>query len=310
MYYNIKLTDSAVKNLRKLIGIDAQQINLATGIIKVSDLSAVKEAGKRFEIDNVNFKSYEEIVGEPVELKELSQKERVEIIGRQLELGCIIRVMTEGGLEHAAIASVEDGKYTVAKIELRKCKNGSESEIPLRKDVDVIYRNMTYKNIVTLTNQIARDLVCEDFLQKSGGLIVGRIVNQQILDLLTEWAEEAEEDNTEDQVTTEDQGSEEKNYSIFENALEQATSVEDLFTKLQIGEYCLRVAADKAVEIGSFNLKKVIPLMQRGYFQNSTQTGIKNMLDMALEEWANKNKVQMNEYTVRYFLSEIVSKLK
>ena len=205
--YNVKLSNYAIETLRTLVGLDDGRINLKTGIIQVEAKDGVKKLAEKFGIDNVNHKPYDEFVVEEEKpaAAEHDLDKRNRIIGYNLEVGSVVRVRTDKGTEHAVIIAINGNKYTAAKLVLSAIKARTDGTVmvPLKKGRDIVYRNMTYRDIVTLTGEIAYDLEWTDFMKGSGGMIVGKVTNvkliQPVIDIIGTIPEDApqEEPNSE-----------------------------------------------------------------------------------------------------------------
>lgn len=308
MNYNVKLTKEAIEQLKALIGFNAEQINVSRGLIKVTSVEAVNQVAGMFAVENVNFKPYDEFVKEaeavkqeekpePKPVKNFSLKERKEIIGDAFEPGCIVHVKIEDLMEHAVIISVNGSSYVAARIVLKDFKKADDNRIPLRKDLDVIYRNPTYKPVVTIVNEVAYDLEEDDFMKDSGGAILGRVVNQEILDrlLLWDYSKEEEEPATVDPVS-------------FEETVKRCNSVEDIINSLWLEEYDLAVLAREAVNRNSRNMKALLPVMKT-YMTDLTQPQIKESLESQVEDWSKTMVVEMQECTLPYFLKVIMEQV-
>lgn len=342
MMYNVKLSETAVNTLRRIIGTQNARINLATGIVQVVDIDELKAIAENFEVDNVNHKPYCEVVKE-AELKqktaaaeskketaavESTLEERKKIIGYDLEVGSIVRIKDDEKSMHVVIVAVRGQKYDVAVLQLAeldpKKRPDGEIQVLLKKGVDVVYRNTTYRDVVTLISCIAKDVEKSDFLKGAGGMIVGKVTNltaiQPIIDVAKAYAESEETEATpseENAVTAEtetntpvDDG---KKYINFLKAIEESETVGELFQKLEVASDILMQAATECIETGRSNIKKLIPAIQSKYndmYGRLTQAAIKNKLNLEFAEWCTAHDVDMEECSVSYFLKAIVKGLK
>lgn len=304
MNYYVKLTQKSFEELKAAIGIDVQEINMCKGLLKVATADDVRKVADKFEIENVNRKPYEEAMAvaekEPEAakpVKEFSLKERKEIIGQAVGIGSIVMLDLEEGVEHAVVIDVKGDRYIAARILLKKTAKQTANSIPLRKGIDVIYRNLTYKQIVTVVNEVAYDLEASDFKKDSGGAIIGRVVNEEILDTIMGWNEENDE---------EDSGIEP---ASFEQYVKPYKNVEDIIQNLWLHEYDL--VADLVRECAknnSRNMKVLLPAMQKN-LHDYTQAQIKENLDSQLKDWAEAFLMEMQECTIPYFLKVIQEQL-
>lgn len=303
MNYYVKLTQKSFEELKAAIGIDVQEINMCKGLLKVATADDVRKVADKFEIENVNRKPYEEAMAvaeketeaaKPV--KEFSLKERKEIIGQAVGIGSIVMLDLEEGVEHAVVIDVKGDRYIAARILLKKTAKQTANSIPLRKGIDVIYRNLTYKQIVTVVNEVAYDLEASDFKKDSGGAIIGRVVNEEILDTIMGWNEENDD---------EDSGIEP---ASFEQYVKPYKNVEDIIQNLWLHEYDLADLVRECAKNNSRNMKVLLPAMQKN-LHDYTQAQIKENLDSQLKDWAETFLMEMQECTIPYFLKVIQEQL-
>lgn len=322
--YNVKLSNYAIETLRTLVGLDDGRINLKTGIIQVEAKDGVKKLAEKFGIDNVNHKPYDEFVVEeekPAAVEhDLDKRNR--IIGYNLEVGSVVRVRTDKGTEHAVIIAINGNKYTAAKLVLSAIKARTDGTVmvPLKKGRDIVYRNMTYRDIVTLTGEIAYDLEWTDFMKGSGGMIVGKVTNvkliQPVIDIIGTIPEDApqEEPNSETGDAEATASEDDQNKVInFLKAIEDSETLEDLYSKLEVASDILLQAAEECIETGRSNVKKLIPVLQSKYekaYGRLSQSAIKNKMNEEFKAWCENHNVEMEECSVSYFLKAIVKGIK
>lgn len=319
MFYNVKLSNDSINTLREMIGVENARINLKTGIIQVGGIEDLKKIAKRFSIDNVDYKPYEEVVQAvepvpevPVEntpTGELTLEERREIVGYDLNVGTVIRVRGEKGTVHAVIVAARGNKFDVAELKLAEVKPEEDHDsilIPLRKGTDIVYKNTTYRDVVTLRDAFAFDLEQKDFMKGAGGMVVGKVTNlmaiQPIIDAAAEnYAEELED-------------AEQPRKGIdFLKVIEESDTLDELFAKLGVASDILKQAATECIETGRSNVKKLIPVLQSKYdkaYGRLTQTAIKSKMNDEIKEWCEKHDVDMEECSISYFLKSIVKGLK
>ena len=322
--YNVKLSNYAIETLRTLVGLDDGRINLKTGIIQVEAKDGVKKLAEKFGIDNVNHKPYDEFVVEEEKpaAAEHDLDKRNRIIGYNLEVGSVVRVRTDKGTEHAVIIAINGNKYTAAKLVLSAIKARTDGTVmvPLKKGRDIVYRNMTYRDIVTLTGEIAYDLEWTDFMKVSGGMIVGKVTNvkliQPVIDIIGTIPEDApqEEPNSETGDAEATASEDDQNKVInFLKAIEDSETLEDLFSKLEVASDILLQAAEECIETGRSNVKKLIPVLQSKYekaYGRLSQSAIKNKMNEEFKAWCENHNVEMEECSVSYFLKAIVKGIK
>lgn len=339
MYY-VKLSDASTTKLQEMIGLNGGRINLAAGIVRVDDIADVKKIAERFCIDNVNYKQYDEIMAKAAaqknstdqqktavsdnEAKQEEMKkaleERNKIIGYKLEIGSVVRVKREKGCEHGVIVAICGKQYNIAKLVLSKVApakyKGSENVmiVSLEKGKDIVYRNTTYKDHVTLIGEIECGLKRKDFLASSGGMVVGKVTNldliQPIIDAAAETADDPEPESANDDHAESEQP---RKRIDFQKAIEESETLEELFSKLEVASDILMQAAMECIETGRSNMKKLIPVLQSKYdeiYGKLTQTAIKSKLNQEFENWCKAHDVDLEECSVNYFLTAIVKGLK
>lgn len=320
--YNVKLSNDAIETLRNMIGVSEGKLNLKTGVIQVEGKTNVKNIAEKFGIDNVNHLPYEEAVAEPAK-PATSLEERNKVIGYDLQVGSVVRVKTDNGTEHAVIIAVNDRQYTAARLVLSDVtsEDKDQTRIPLKKGEDIVYRNMTYRDIVTLTGDIAYDLRWRDFMKGAGGMIVGKVTNleliQPVINLIeTSGEEEAYQndpvsDTNDSNRETPEEG--QKEGINFLKAIEESETLDELFSKLEVASEILKQAAEECIETGRSNVKKLVPVLQSKYekaYGRLTQSAIKNKMNEEIKEWCESHNVDMEECSVSYFLKNIVKGLK
>ncbi len=322
--YNVKLSNEAIETLRTMVGLNDGRINLKTGVIQIESKDGINNLAKKFGIDNINHKPYDEFVAEEVKpaVAESDLDKRNKIIGYNLQVGSVVRVRTENGTEHAVIIAINDKQYTAAKLVLSAIKAGADDVvmIPLKKGQDIVYRNMTYRDVVTLTGEIAYNLEWRDFMKAAGGMIVGRVTNleliQPVIDLIVSIPEDApQEDSDTEPDNAEATASEDgqKKEVNFLKVIEDSETLEDLFSKLEVASDILLQAATECIETGRSNVKKLIPVLQSKYekaYGRLSQSAIKNKMNEEFKEWCENHNVEMEECSVSYFLKAIVKGLK
>lgn len=312
MYYNIKVSNNAIEQIKNILGFDPKQINLKTGIICVTEIEEIKRVAQKFEVENVNRRSYEEVVGEKLSVKAEDKPEKKEssadpkeikkIVGNVLRIGAITRISTENGTQHVVITAERDGKYDAVSVMLRKPNKNEKDSIILRKGIDVVYRNPNYKEVVTIGDNIFCELERDNFMTNSGGLIIGRIVNEATLDKIVK-------DYQNSIVEEEVGGSAEKKEEtiILEDVIRATKSWEERLDRIHAG-VDLRLLVSLSVEKNTRDLKRLIHMIQKMHYPKFTQPEIKKILESQLvNTGVGSVDLEMNERTLPYFLKMITS---
>lgn len=188
MIYNVKIPKKELAKLQELIGSAEGTVNLATGVISVHQIESVAAIAEKLEVENVNFEALQKFVEVQVAAKN-SLKSRKKIVGEQFVPGAIVRIKAGKNVEHLMIIGSDESTYTAVKVDIRENKETSKNsnKIPMRKGEDVIFINLTYKDVVTLVNEVHKGLTEARFIKNSGATIVGRVVNEKILERATSW---------------------------------------------------------------------------------------------------------------------------
>lgn len=322
--YNVKLSNDAIENLRALVGLNDGRINLKTGIVQVEEKDDVIKLAGKFSVNNVNHQPYDEFVSEATKpaAPASSLEERNKVIGYALEVGSVVRVRTENGTEHAVIIAIDGKQYTAAKLVLSAVKEKPNGPIMvyLKKGEDIVYRNMTYREVVTLFGEIAYGLEWKDFMKGAGGMIVGKVTNleliQPIIGLINANSEDVpEEEPAPEPENVEATASEDGQNKVinFLKAIEDSETLEELFSKLEVASEILTQAAEECIETGRSNIKKLIPVLQSKYekaYGRLSQSAIKNKMNEEFKAWCESHDVDMEECSVGYFLKAIAKGLK
>ncbi len=319
--YNVKLSNNAIENLRNLIcGLSDGKINLTTGVIQVESKEDVQKIAQKFGIDNVNYKPYKQFIGE---VAETTLEERNQIIGYNLEVGSVIRLRGEHKTVHAVITAVNGKKYTAAQLVLSKAtpKADGTAIVYLEKGKDIVYRNMTYSDVVTLTSKMFYDLQWRDFIKGSGGMIVGKVTNLKVINQISDCSQNNGNKEKEEAPSHEEPAAQPDNAHDdgkkeginFLRSIEESETLDELFDKLGVASDILKAAATECIETGRSNLKKLIPVLQAKYekaYGRLSQSAIKNKMNDEVQEWCESHNVDMEENSVSYFLKAIVKGLK
>lgn len=220
----VKLTGKTIETLRDMLGVNSGTLDLNKGLLRVNDQAVVATLAENQMIDNVNNQTYEQFLkgisktektGEAPKGKkakdtaqqdakeekpvELSAEERNKIIGWKPAIGSIIRTGSGAEIEHMVILAVEDEKFTTATVRLKQTRSATDS-VTLKKGVDVLYKNPTYRDKVTVTKEITYGLTADQFKKGSGGMIVGKVIKMDKLQGLIDYAIHADESDQEAQV--------------------------------------------------------------------------------------------------------------
>lgn len=363
-YYNVKITEEEKKRLCEILGITSGNFNLTSGIFRVTSKEAVNMLAEKFNIDNVNWSSYEEFKNgatishrknhnsaedsciEDVETErpssyEWTLEERCKFIGNNPKVGSIVRIKKESETIHVLITKIaSDGTHTGYKMILGTTGYSPEmGDIILEKYKDVVYRNLTYKAKVIVSTEEITQIKRKNFLFAAGGLVVGRILNDEVLkqilkrenkelEIETEaetpeikelHVEETNESIFEDQVETktgeeattvaEKEGNMLKENS-FEEYVKGVSSAEELIDKMNLNGTVLSSAIRICVHNKSSNMKKLLPILQKQYSEKKmTQNSFKNQMNNEMTKWCEKSKYFLKEETVSYFLRVIVKEM-
>lgn len=260
-----------------------------------------------------------------------AQKPKVKISSK-IEPGSIVLVKDKGKTMHLVITDIHEGKYNGARILLDSSNFAPNAQILLVKGKDVVYRNPTYKDKVIVLRKRVLDLRENNFIKIGNTRVVGKIINpdtmQQIWELVNvtpqiiaiqvstreeQTQTEGEKSLTAEQVqddqncegTTEEVTEEESSEVEFEKAISTSKSYAEVISNLKVKKgSLLESAIICATQAKQFSLKKLLPILQQSYPKNS-QNALKIRMNQELQEWVEKNQVQMREATVVYFLKEI-----
>ena len=216
--YNIKLNAEALNIVKAAIGADEGILDLATGMIKVKSCMSMHGIARRLGIDNVNHKPYsayaeagKRLKAAPADVKKDTREDakanakteakaelekRKKIIGDTLGVGTVVRVFFEtenpgeAELEHIVIIAEKESGYVASRMKLTTEGDLSEGEFVLQKGKDIVYKNMTYKNEVKVGCGFTDHVTENDFHKGAGGMIVGKVLNNKVLEELIKEYEE------------------------------------------------------------------------------------------------------------------------
>ena len=283
-----------------------------------------------------------------IPISDWTLNERKAFIGKKAKVGTIVRVKAEKVI-HVLITEVSEKYLKGYKIILGTSGYNPEAgDIILEKNKDVVYQNLTYKAKVTLTKELMTDLRRQDFIYSCGGLVVGRICNdelfQQILqrNKVKEVEKDAEEKKAEEKVpeirhdaddcinpikeeVKEFSGETEKPtptvlaneeneqnelLPAFEEYIESKSS-EEVIASMNLHGTILAEAIGICMKNKSFNMKKLLPILQKNNEEKRmTQTAIKGQMNSEFAKWCETKTFSLSEESVSYLLKLIVKKCK
>lgn len=339
--YNVKITDENLKQLQEILGITRGILNIDKGVFRVELKEEVETLAEKFNIDNVNWKPFDEFqngtsqvsddaADELLEenLKKSSEytlAERIQILGSKVKPGSIVRVKTCSGTIHVVITKASKEEYQGYKMALDPEHYNQDTEIILEKGKDVLYRNLTYRALVRVVPEYITSIQKKDFVFGAGGLIVGRVINKEKLNDILNMENPAKPTVTEDEQnqleteevldkmapageneSLEDGNVEEK--PPFEDFLKEVNSPEELVQKANLEGTLLATALNLCIESKNSNMKKLLPMLQaKSSNKKMTQNALKNQMNEEMEDWCETIQYSLKEETVTYFL-RIVSK--
>lgn len=362
MKYYLKLTDEALEKIREQLGIEMGFLNLKKGTIVINGRQRVRKIAENYGIEKINnipydkveddgfscVKKAKKITVEPLpEGGELTLGERTAIIGDQIVVGSIVIFKQGKETNHLVITNVDGDSYDAMRIILGyKFDDGL---ILLRKVEDVIFRNVKYPINNAVTSEKFVGLKKSDFDNKSGGLILGKVTNESILQKILDLSKSSEvveilcnhEDESENDLTDADSSvygeentseeeqdfeeamkeSEEQQEVLvddkkisFEEILSEVVNVDELFSRLNISEVHLKHVVSYVVLQKKANMKQIISYLQKenpeGFYSKLSQNAIKNIISESFKSWYDTESVAMEEYSLVYFLKKIVKKFK
>lgn len=219
-FKNVKVSQKDLEAIRKFLGVNVGILNIERGVFRVSSDEDVMALSEKFDIENVDWKSFGDFkkeldskkqnvsdgnsgVSEKVSEGEAPEcdkevdktkaehdkkkpgeytlEERNQIIGTKIKKGSIVRAKLSDETIHIIISKISEQGFQGYKIVLGTDGYDSKSRVLLRKGEDVVYRNLTYKALVQVTRELITGLTKKDFVYGRAGLIVGKVINQKKL---------------------------------------------------------------------------------------------------------------------------------
>lgn len=183
MNKNIKLTYEGFEKLKKAIGVDFGIFNLDTGVIKIGSYGyedVILQLDKLYGIDNIDMVPYNPAPAQRDAQEELA--ERIQMIGRDVRVGSVVKINVDKKTRHAVVIAIRGKIYDCAlmKLKVAKPNEAPEHAIRVRKGQDILYRNLTYREVVEVTDEVIPNVKFHDLLH-GGGRVVGRIINEYTL---------------------------------------------------------------------------------------------------------------------------------
>lgn len=310
--YNVKISDAALKTVRETVGATNAIMNLKTGVMYVRDIDTIQQIVSKLEVDNVNGKPYQQVINNAS-----AKEERNKLIGNDLVVGSVVRMKTKSGVKHAVIIAVNGNEYTVALLILNNIDIVKSGGVKLKKGKDIVYRNMTYKDVVTLmTYEVTFHLRPCDFINSSE-IIVGKVINKDALNQAIEYANKVQTleipKQSEEQQALEQTNAElrtDEKLIDFLNVIENAANMDELMLNLGVTNEVLKQAINECVNAGRVNIKKLLPVLQQKYagvHGRISQNALKIKLNEALDEWCENNNVELKDKSISYFLKAIIN---
>ena len=179
----IRLTYDGLKKLKESIGVDFGLFNLDSGIIRIGCYGyedVILQLDKLYgieEIDNVPYNPAPEIKEAHEELAD-----RIMMIGRDVRVGSVCRIKLDGKVRHVMVLTVKGKTYDCALMNLKVANPDKRPEhgILLHKGSDIIYRNLTYRDVVEVTDEVIHNVKLHYFIN-GGGIVAGRVINEYTL---------------------------------------------------------------------------------------------------------------------------------
>lgn len=179
----IKLTDDGFEKLKKAIGVDFGVFNLDSGSIKIGRYGyedTILQIDKLYGIHEIDGIHYNIIPAQREAQEELA--ERIRIIGREIRVGSVVKIKLDGQARHVVVVAINGICYECALMNL---KIANMNEVPnhairLHKGSDILYNNLTYREVVEVTDTVIPNVKKHDFL-RGGGIVAGRIINEYTL---------------------------------------------------------------------------------------------------------------------------------
>lgn len=110
---------------------------------------------------------------------EYSLEERLKIIGTRIKIGSILRIKGTEKVIHVLITKVSSEGYQGRKLRLNVEGYNPDTEEILKKGEEVIYKNLTYKALITVTEELIVGITNQNLFWPQGGPIVGRLISEE-----------------------------------------------------------------------------------------------------------------------------------
>lgn len=350
----VKLTVEGSKKLYKQLGLEEGVVKVKSGIVCLDDTASfdvIQNLHRNFGVQSVDDIPFEAKFISSSNGEELL-KERVRTIGSEVIVGTIVRLMLDRKVVHVVVISISDQTYKCALMNLKVKEKTPcpENRVRLSKGNDVIYRNTTYKDVVEVTSTVISDVKYQDFIKYSGGMIVGRIINELTMIQVCRMCDESSKKNipnekqaelqsvsqsvpentlcenaSDENVTIQEESvpepvaiMPEEKHDIriidFEKCVKETESLEELIAKLKIQTPYLIESMRICCESQRCNLKSLYAQLQARVKcnTNTTRQLSQNAIKNVLtQEFSDWNSnVVMVEYNISYFLKTVFKNVK
>lgn len=285
MVYELKLAKATIEKIREMIGHEIGQLDLETG-----KLTWIEKQYRK--------KTYK---------------------GNKIPIGSVIRIRdVNDECVHIIITNIEGDWYYGVQLVLKSSSSSTGSLLTLRKDVDVVFKNPTYKQVTKA--RIDRVVKFKEnsgiILKKPDGTLVGKVISEEIMKHIISFSKQAKTILVDEMAETEKESADKKvpeedqKMMDLEEIIERVETVDDFF-ELVGYTGILKYAAIECVNSQSSNIRKLLSVLQQNYeLGGLTQATIKTKLNEELMNMCEASNFMLKQYTINYFLKAIVKGLK
>lgn len=188
MVYEVILSEESLKEIREILGVDEGVLYLRNGKVYVENEETINDLSKKYKIESVNGQRFDKTLqpskGKPLlaDRESLSKDERYALVG-QMQIGSIVKIKYYSRVIHLLITDLYDGTFDALSVNVSIPKKYAfQGEgIVLEKNTDVIYKNLTYRDISLVNPERYQGFSFKDILN-IGSRIEGRVINKSKLE--------------------------------------------------------------------------------------------------------------------------------
>lgn len=210
MVHEVILSEESLKEIREILGIKEGVLYLKNGKIYVKKKETISALSKKYKIESVNGKRFDKTLqlskDKPLlaDKESLSKDERYTLVG-PMQIGSIVKVKHYTRVIHLVITDLYEDTFDAMSVNIRISSKDAflEEGIILEKNTDVVYKNLTYRDISLVCHERYLGFSFKDIMN-TGSRIEGRVINKSKLEEILALKEQLDKQIEEQEKEQED----------------------------------------------------------------------------------------------------------